>query len=67
MIYTIQQKKSGTGSIHDLASDMFDRDIVFCPRLQVCSRPLKLLRRQGVHDAQNLCRGTRAEQTRPGL
>lgn len=27
--YTIEQKMSGTGSIHDLASDMFDRDIVF--------------------------------------
>lgn len=27
--YTIPQKMSGTGSIHDIASDMFDRDIVF--------------------------------------
>lgn len=29
--YTIPQKMSNTGSIHDLASDMFDRDIVFAP------------------------------------
>jgi len=29
--YTIPQKMSGTGSIHDIASDMFDRDIVFAP------------------------------------
>lgn len=28
-IYTIPQKMSGTGSIHDLASDTRDRDIVF--------------------------------------
>jgi len=27
--YTIQQKMSNTGSIHDIASDQFDRDIVF--------------------------------------
>jgi len=27
--YTIPQKMSNTGSIHDLASDLFDRDIVF--------------------------------------
>ena len=29
--YTIQQKMSNTGSIHDIASDCFDRDIVFAP------------------------------------
>lgn len=29
--YTIEQKMSGTGSIHDIASDMADRDIVFAP------------------------------------
>lgn len=29
--YTIPQKMSNTGSIHDIASDMFDRDIVFAP------------------------------------
>ena len=29
--FTIPQKMSGTGSIHDIASDMFDRDIVFAP------------------------------------
>lgn len=29
--YTIPQKMSGTGSIHDIASDMFDRNIVFAP------------------------------------
>lgn len=29
--YTIPQKMSGTGSIHDIASDLFDRDIVFAP------------------------------------
>lgn len=28
--YTIKQKMSNTGSIHDLASPNFDRDIVFC-------------------------------------
>jgi len=28
-IYTINQKTSGTGSIHDLASDLMDRDIKF--------------------------------------
>lgn len=27
--YTIPQKMSNTGSIHDIASDMFDRDIKF--------------------------------------
>jgi len=27
--YTIEQKMSGTGSIHDIASDNFDRDINF--------------------------------------
>lgn len=31
IIRTIQQKASGTGSIHDVASDLFDRDIVFAP------------------------------------
>jgi hypothetical protein len=30
-IFTIPQKMSGTGSIHDIASDMFNRDIVFAP------------------------------------
>jgi len=29
--YTIPQKMSGTGSIHDIASEHFDRDIVFAP------------------------------------
>ena len=28
---TIPQKMSNSGSIHDIASDMFDRDIVFAP------------------------------------
>lgn len=28
-IYTIPQKMSGTGSIHDIASQHFDRDIIF--------------------------------------
>lgn len=28
-IYTIEQKMSNTGSIHDLASDNYDRDIRF--------------------------------------
>lgn len=27
--YTIPQKMSGNGSIHDIASDLFDREIVF--------------------------------------
>lgn len=27
--YTIEQRMSGTGSIHSLASDLFDRDIRF--------------------------------------
>ena len=27
--YTIEQKMSNTGSIHDIASDLFDRDIKF--------------------------------------
>lgn len=27
--YTIKQKMSGTGSIYDIASDQYDRDIVF--------------------------------------
>ena len=27
--YIIPQKMSGTGSIHDIASNMYDRDIVF--------------------------------------
>jgi hypothetical protein len=31
MIYTIPQKMSGTGSIHDIASDLWDRDINFRP------------------------------------
>jgi len=31
-IYTIPQKMSGTGSIHDIASTLCDRDIVFAPR-----------------------------------
>ena len=30
-IFTIPQKMSNTGSIHDIASDCFDRDIVFAP------------------------------------
>lgn len=29
--YTIPQKISNTGSIHDIASDQFDREIVFGP------------------------------------
>ena len=29
--YTIEQKMSGTGNIHDISSDMFDRSIVFAP------------------------------------
>lgn len=29
--FTIPQKMSGTGSIHDVASELFDRDIVFAP------------------------------------
>jgi hypothetical protein len=29
--YTIPAKMSGTGSIHDIASEHFDRDIVFAP------------------------------------
>jgi hypothetical protein len=29
--YTIPQKMSGSGSIHDIASDMYGRDIVFGP------------------------------------
>lgn len=29
--YTIPQKMSNSGSIHDIASDMFDRNIVFAP------------------------------------
>jgi hypothetical protein len=29
--YTIRQKQSGTGSIHDIASAMAARDIVFAP------------------------------------
>ena len=29
--YTINQKMSGTGTIHDIASENFDRDIVFAP------------------------------------
>ena len=29
--YTIPQKMSGTGSIHDIASENFDREIVFAP------------------------------------
>lgn len=28
-IYTIPKKMSGTGSIHDIASDLYARDIVF--------------------------------------
>lgn len=30
-ILTIPQKMSGTGSIHDIASDMFDRKVTFAP------------------------------------
>lgn len=30
-VYTIAQKMSNTGSIHDIASDLFDREIVFAP------------------------------------
>lgn len=29
--YTIPQKMSGTGSIHDIASDQYDREIHFAP------------------------------------
>lgn len=29
--YTIPQKMSNSGSIHDIASDLFDRDIRFAP------------------------------------
>jgi hypothetical protein len=29
--YIIPQKQSNSGSIHDLASDQFDREIVFAP------------------------------------
>lgn len=29
--FTIPQKMSNSGTIHDIASDMFDRDIVFAP------------------------------------
>jgi hypothetical protein len=29
MIYVIEQKMSNTGSIHDIASDMFDREVKF--------------------------------------
>ena len=29
--YTIPRKMSGTGSIHDIASDQIDRNIVFAP------------------------------------
>lgn len=29
--YTIPQKMSNSGSIHDIASGVFDRDIVFAP------------------------------------
>ena len=32
--YTIQQKMSGTGSIHDIASDQYDREIRFGPDCQ---------------------------------
>ena len=28
-VYTIEQKMSGTGTIHDIASDLFDRGIRF--------------------------------------
>jgi hypothetical protein len=28
-IYTIEQKMSGTGTIHDIASDLYDRDVEF--------------------------------------
>ena len=31
MKFIIKQKMSRTGSIHDIASDMFDREIVFAP------------------------------------
>jgi hypothetical protein len=30
-VFTIEQKMPGTGSIHDIASDRYDRDIVFAP------------------------------------
>lgn len=29
--FTIPQKMSNSGSIHDIASDMYDREIVFAP------------------------------------
>ena len=29
--YVIEQKMSNTGSIHDIASDCYDREIVFAP------------------------------------
>lgn len=38
--YTIEQKMSGTGSIHDIASDLYDRDIRFaggCTYAVVCA------------------------------
>lgn len=39
-IYAIPQKMSGTGSIHDIASEHYDRDIVFqagCIYAVVCA------------------------------
>lgn len=38
--YTIPRKQSGTGNIHDIASEHFDRDIVFadgCKYAVVCA------------------------------
>lgn len=31
MLYIIPQKQSNSGSIHDIASDCYDRDIKFAP------------------------------------
>lgn len=37
--YTIKQKMSGTGSIHDIASDLYDRVIEFRGRAQYAVVP----------------------------
>ncbi len=36
--FTIPQKMSNSGSIHDIASDMFDRNITFTPGCKFAAR-----------------------------
>jgi len=49
-IYTIKQRESGTGSIHDISSDLYDRDICFPAENKVCGCYGCILRWERIHD-----------------